>query len=306
MLWHALRDELAVAAREAGATIALGWALQSVEWGEEGRGAQLTFNTREGDTATLSPSLAIGADGASSAFRAALLPGDPPPEYAGTAVWRGATPTPPGWDSTIAGWRLLRGARAFMIAYSRAKPGFVVWQLFRSDWPEERLSELASVAHMSGDRRAGVTAADCVQRALSVMQPDWPESLKQLVAAADPSSVAEHPLLFRRPDACCTWTRGPAALLGDAAHLSTPVLGQGTSAAFEDALALGRAVGVHGASAKAAAEYEAARVERATAIQALSVELYGKQTRGEPFDEIGAHLEAGFMEMSFSPLAEGL
>ena len=37
------------------------------------------------------------------------------------------------------------------------------------------------------------------------------------------------------------WRRAvAAALLGDAAHLSTPMLGQGTSAAFEDALALGR------------------------------------------------------------------
>lgn len=305
VLWHALRDELATAAREAGARIELGWALQSVAWGEEEgqeEGALLTFTTRDGETATLSPSLAIGADGASSAFRAAMLPDDPPPEYAGTAVWRGATPTPPGWDTTLAGWRLLRGARAFMIAYSRARPDHVVWQIFYSSWPEERVSELASVAHMSGDRRVGATATDCLQRALSVMEPDWPDDLKELVAAADPASVAEHPLLCRRPEVCRTWTRGAAALLGDAAHLSTPVLGQGTSAAFEDALALGRAVGVHGACAAAAATYVAARVERASAIQAMSVELYGKQTRGEPFDEIGEHLKAGWMDIYFAAL----
>lgn len=39
------------------------------------------------------------------------------------------------------------------------------------------------------------------------------------------------------------WGRGRVSLLGDAAHLSTPILSQGTAQAFEDALALGRAIG---------------------------------------------------------------
>ena len=39
------------------------------------------------------------------------------------------------------------------------------------------------------------------------------------------------------------WGRGRVTLVGDAAHMSTPFLAQGTSQAFEDALALGRAIG---------------------------------------------------------------
>jgi hypothetical protein len=39
------------------------------------------------------------------------------------------------------------------------------------------------------------------------------------------------------------YARGRIALVGDAAHLATPFLGQGTSQAIEDALELGRAVG---------------------------------------------------------------
>lgn len=41
------------------------------------------------------------------------------------------------------------------------------------------------------------------------------------------------------------WGHGRITLLGDAAHLSTPMLSQGTSQAFEDALALGHAIGEH-------------------------------------------------------------
>ena len=42
---------------------------------------------------------------------------------------------------------------------------------------------------------------------------------------------------------CQTYARGRVALVGDAAHLATPFLGQGCSQALEDALELGRAVG---------------------------------------------------------------
>lgn len=301
VLWSALRDALAQAAVEAGANVVLGTPLRGVTWQNDGSPA-LEFESADGAT-TIQPALAIGADGASSVFRRCMLPDDPAPEFAGTAVWRGATPTPAGWDPDVAGWRLVRGNRAFMIVYSRARPGHVVWQLFCSTWPADRISELASVAHMSGDRRAGVAPADCTARAVQVLRDDgWPEAWQALVAGAADDSVAEHPLLFRRPNSCRTWHRGGALLIGDAAHLSTPLLGQGTSSAFEDALAVGRAVKEHGACAAAAAACEAARVDRATAIQGMSVALYGKQQAGEQFDEIGEHLKAGWMEVEFAAL----
>lgn len=83
-----------------------------------------------------------------------------------------------------------------------------------------------------------------------------------------PSLSIEHPQLYRHPDDCKVrlhqsagarllflvvesneaavlqvWGRRRVTLAGDAAHLATPVLAQGSSQAFEDAVALGRAIG---------------------------------------------------------------
>ena len=63
-------------------------------------------------------------------------------------------------------------------------------------------------------------------------------SLRDLMAAADEWRC--WPLLER--PALASWTKGPIALLGDAAHPMLPFLAQGAAQAIEDAAALGRAL----------------------------------------------------------------
>lgn len=63
-----------------------------------------------------------------------------------------------------------------------------------------------------------------------------------------------------------TWVKGTVALLGDAAHATTPNLGQGGAQAIEDAAALARCVEQYGLTERALAAYQQARQAKANWI----------------------------------------
>lgn len=69
------------------------------------------------------------------------------------------------------------------------------------------------------------------------------------------------------------YARGRVALVGDAAHLATAMLGMGCSLALEDACELGRAIGEHGITPAALQAYQAVRVPAAGEVQAASVQV---------------------------------
>jgi 2-polyprenyl-6-methoxyphenol hydroxylase-like FAD-dependent oxidoreductase len=81
------------------------------------------------------------------------------------------------------------------------------------------------------------------------------------------------------------WGKGPLSLLGDAAHLGTPMLGQGLNQTLEDAAELGRAIGKYGATEEALREYERVRLPRSIKVQAASVAMTKAARRGERFSE---------------------
>jgi 2-polyprenyl-6-methoxyphenol hydroxylase-like FAD-dependent oxidoreductase len=85
--------------------------------------------------------------------------------------------------------------------------------------------------------------------------------------------VTEHGLFYREAEACQVWGKGPLSLLGDAAHLGTPMLGQGVNQTLEDAAELGRAIGKYGATEEALREYERVRLPRSQKVQAASVAM---------------------------------
>ena len=189
----------------------------------------------------------------------------------------------------------------------------LVWQLF-CRFPAERLGELSSRLHYAGgDEDDAVAESEKsskkndshkkVERALEALGPDWPRFLVDAISETDPRQIAEHGIFYREADESATsWGRGRVTLAGDAAHLGTPLLGQGSAAAFEDALALGlelrRAENLLDSS-ELLRRYESKRIPRATAIQRASVALYKKQGQGERVDEIGEHLKLGFLEVEF-------
>jgi 2-polyprenyl-6-methoxyphenol hydroxylase-like FAD-dependent oxidoreductase len=93
----------------------------------------------------------------------------------------------------------------------------------------------------------------------------WPEPIASVVAAIDETAVLRNDAFDRPP--LRLWGRGRATLLGDAAHPTTPNLGQGACLALEDALVVARCLDREsGSVAEALARYEALRRGRTAAI----------------------------------------
>lgn len=94
----------------------------------------------------------------------------------------------------------------------------------------------------------------------------WPEPVATLVRACHKSylwGLFDHPPLE-------TWSKGPVALLGDAAHPMLPFFAQGATMALEDAFVLARELATAADTAEAFRNYENLRKPRCTRCQNAS------------------------------------
>ena len=90
----------------------------------------------------------------------------------------------------------------------------------------------------------------------------WAPGVHRLIDTLDPQTTNRVEILDLDP--FHTWVKGRVAVLGDAAHNTTPDIGQGGCSAMEDAIELQWAFKDHPDDAHAAlAAYQAARTERA-------------------------------------------
>lgn len=100
---------------------------------------------------------------------------------------------------------------------------------------------------------------------------DWLPLLPRVIEATDPAAVMRHDIFDLPP--VWPWGRGRLTLLGDAAHATTPNLGQGACQAIEDALVLADYVRRHGPTADGLRHYEEARRRRTERIVRLSRQM---------------------------------
>jgi 2-polyprenyl-6-methoxyphenol hydroxylase-like FAD-dependent oxidoreductase len=200
---------------------------------------------RLADGRTVRGDVLIGADGIRSVVRAQLFPGVAP-RNAGQTTWRGIVQfsAPPGaafWgESWGAGTRFgllpIAGERVYWFAVRDASAQAAV--------PQGHRAELL--------RLFGT----------------WHAPIPELIAATDESAILHNDIADLAP--LPTWTQGRVTLLGDAAHATTPNLGQGGCQAIEDAVVLARALH-DGADVNAALRtYEGQRIGRANMITELS------------------------------------
>jgi 2-polyprenyl-6-methoxyphenol hydroxylase-like FAD-dependent oxidoreductase len=135
-------------------------------------------------------------------------------------------------------------------------------------------------------RESGRSARRITSRSeLAACFREWHAPIASLIAATADSDIVVTRIADRPPRA--GWSRGRATLLGDAAHPTTPDLGQGACQAIESAVTLGEALGENigpdeSSIARAFAQYETKRFARTCAINQLSSTTARTSTVDDP------------------------
>jgi 2-polyprenyl-6-methoxyphenol hydroxylase-like FAD-dependent oxidoreductase len=190
-------------------TLRLGTACASFDEDEGG------VTVRLADGAALRAKLLVGADGIRSALRGQLL-GEQPLRYSGWAAYRGiATFSHPSLPVGLARQTLGRGRT------------FGTWHL-----PEGRLYWVATITERLGE---GAPPGERRAHVLRTFRGTH-EPLGELVEATQEEAVLRHEVSDRLP--VDSWSSTRVTLLGDAAHPTTPVTGQGGGQAIIDAAVL--------------------------------------------------------------------
>jgi FAD-dependent urate hydroxylase len=187
--------------------------------------------------------LLVGADGLHSVVRSQLH-GISKPRYAGYTCWRGVAhlgvnDPPPGLSFETWG----PGAR---FSVHHCGPGRLIWYATRN------VSE-GGVDSPAG-RKADVQA----------LFRNWHAPIPEVIEATSGADILRNDIVDRLPTA--DWGRGRVTLLGDAAHPTTPNLGQGACQAIEDAVYLAAVLAGTRDIEAALRHYEQARFSRTAAI----------------------------------------
>lgn len=238
----ALQDVLANRAQAEGASIRLGVTVATLD--DDDNGVDVSFS----DGSTGRYDIVVGADGLYSQMRDMLFPGAKKPEFAGQSVWRYNFHRPDDVENMQAyegtmGVGLVPLSEDLMYMYlTTPEPD-------NPRYPREGLA---------GVMREKLEEAPARMKALA----------EQIT---DDDGVVYKPLEWQFLEG--NWHKGHTILIGDAAHATTPHLGQGAGMAIEDGLVLAEELDRCDSVAAAFEAFQERRYERCKYVVDSSVAI---------------------------------
>lgn len=224
----------------------------------------------------------IGADGYHSTVRRAIAPGAPLARYSGYVVWRGLVeesslsrpvpwPSSGGlWIQLVHGYRLVAAVlpgRDGSLEPGRRQVTFAWFDAHRSELLRHT-GRLTPDGELIGTLGPGAIDAGLREELLGMIFRLWPEAWAEAVAAGvrSPDALSGAPIAEYRPERLAA---GPLAIVGDAAHVVTPMTGSGYATGVDDAAVLAALLASNPAEEPvfaALARYEAARLPYVRAL----------------------------------------
>jgi naringenin degradation protein FdeE len=259
-----LHNMMSQKTRALGTDVVLGVTVQSLM--DDGQGVDVAFT--DGTQGRFD--LVLGADGLFSQTRSMTFPDAPKPNFTGQACWRVLFDIPKGWT------------RNRMYIGREVKLGFTLCA------PDKMYMYL--LEHVPTNPR--VDEAEYIPKLRDMMA-----EFGGIVAELRDQISPDHDINYRPLEAILledAWTSGRIALIGDAAHATTPHLGAGAGMAVEDAIVLVDELDKGDSIAAAFARYFDRRLPRGKIVVGNSLRLGEMEMAGAPMAELGALMADSF------------
>jgi len=222
--------------------------------------------------------IVIGADGHRSIVRASVAPDAPDARFAGYVIWLGLSQeadiaAPPAWPNGV---DFLERDGDILLGYPLPRPAGATQARGRQlGWAWYDASENAllrqkgcvqgDVVHhgLKGAHIPSEVYQKLTRKAKTLWPTPWREAILDCVHR---QAVIGTPIAEYLPKRLAS---GRLAIVGDAAHVPTPMTGKGFAASLNDALALAEAAacGLYGnAAASALGQYEKTRLDSARSL----------------------------------------